>query len=445
MLKYKIYDLVFKIKYFAYKRRYKMDEHIYLCIDLKSFYASVECAERGLDAMTTKLVVADPSRGNGAICLAVSPALKKLGVKNRCRIFEIPRDIDYIIAKPRMQKYIDYSANIYAIYLRYVAKEDIHPYSIDEMFLDITHYLFKYGLSPRELAKKIMEDIKKETGITATAGIGTNLYLTKVALDITAKHVNDNIGMLDEDLYKRTLWHHKPLTDFWQIGRGIAKRLEKLGIEDMYDVAHCDEKILYLEFGVNAEILIDHSKGIEPTTLADIKNYKPKGHSLSQGQVLFEDYNYEKALLVLKEMVDSLSLELVDKGLVAGTISLSIAYSKDIFPPSSATRKIKVRTNVFSVLEEEMSKLYKEITIKDAPIRKIMIGFNDLQDEAFEQLDFFTNEQKIEKERKKQKIMFNIKEKFGKDAIMRGISLQEGATQKKRNKLIGGHNAGEES
>lgn len=422
-----------------------MDDHIYMCIDLKSFYASVECAERGLDAMTTKLVVADPSRGNGAICLAVSPALKQLGVKNRCRIFEIPKGIDYIVAKPRMQKYIDYSANIYAIYLRYVAKEDIHPYSIDEMFLDVTHYLFKYNLSPRGLAKKIMDDIRKETGITATAGIGTNLYLAKVALDITAKHVKDNVGLLDADLYKRTLWHHKPLTDFWQVGRGIAKRLQKFGVEDMYDLAHCDEKVLYREFGVNAEILIDHSKGIEPTTLADIKAYVPKGHSLSQGQILFEDYDYDKTLLVVKEMVDNLSLELVDKGLVTGSISLLIGYSKDAIPPSSATRRIKIRTNVFSILQEEMTKLYHEITMKDTPIRKINIGFNDLQDEATEQLDFFTSQEQVEKERKKQKAMSSIKEKFGKDAIMRGISLQEGATQRKRNKLIGGHNAGEES
>lgn len=421
-----------------------MDNHIYLCIDLKSFYASVECSERGLDSMTTKLVVADPSRGEGAICLAVSPALKKLGIRNRCRIFEIPKNIDYIVAKPRMQKYIDYSANIYSIYLRYIAKEDIHPYSIDEMFLDVTHYLYKYNFSPRELAKKIMEDIKNETGITATAGIGTNLYLAKVALDITAKHVKDNIGLLDVDLYKRTLWHHKPITDFWQVGRGIAKRLEKFGVEDMYDLAHCDEKVLYREFGVNAEILIDHANGIEPTTIAEIKNYQPQGHSLSQGQVLFEDYNYENALLVTKEMVDNLSLELVDKGLVAGSISLGINYSKDIISPSTATRRIKIRTNIFSVLEEEMTKLYHEIVVKDKPIRKIMIGFNDLQDEAFEQLDLFTSEAKVDKERKKQKAMSRIKEKFGKDAIMRGISLQDAATQRKRNKLIGGHNAGEE-
>lgn len=421
-----------------------MDDHIYMCIDLKSFYASVECSERGLNSMTTKLVVADPSRGKGAICLAVSPALKTLGVKNRCRIFEIPEGIDYIVAKPRMQKYIDYSANIYAIYLRYVAKDDIHPYSIDEMFLDVTHYLFSYGLSPRELAKKIMADIYNETGITATAGIGTNLYLAKVALDITAKHVKDNIGLLDVDLYKRTLWHHKPLTDFWQIGRGIAKRLEKFGVEDMYDLAHCDERVLYKEFGVNAEILIDHSKGIEPTTLADIKKFKPTGHSLSQGQVLFEDYDYDHALLVVKEMVDSLSLELVDQGLIAGSISLSIGYSKDIYPTSSASRRIKVRTNVFSILQEEIVKLYKEITRTDAPIRKINISSNDLQDEAFEQLDLFTSEEKIAKERQKERAMTSIKNKFGKNAIMRGISLTEGATQTKRNKLIGGHNAGEE-
>ena len=263
----------------------------YLCIDLKSFYASVECVERGLDPFKYNLVVADPSRGNGAICLAVSPALKNKGVKNRCRIFEIPKNIHYITALPRMKLYIKYSADIYEIYLKYVSKDDIHIYSVDECFLDITKYLNMYHMTSFELARMIIKDVYNTTGITATAGIGTNLYLTKVALDITAKHVKDNIGYLDEDKYKEELWHHTPLTDFWQIGRGINKRLSKLGINDMYDIAMSDEFVLYKEFGINAKYLIDHSKGIEPCTIKDIKSYKPKSNSISNTQILFEDYS----------------------------------------------------------------------------------------------------------------------------------------------------------
>jgi DNA polymerase V len=417
----------------------------YLCIDLKSFYASVECVERGLDPFKVNLVVADPTRGNGAITLAITPALKALGVKNRCRLFEIPKHIKYDIAMPRMRKYIDYSANIYAIYLKYVAKEDIHPYSIDEMFLDVTNYLKVRGKTAKDLAKEILNDILATTGVTATVGIGTNLYLAKIALDITAKHSKDNIGYLDEEAYKEKLWHHKPLTDFWQVGEGIAKRLAKHGIIDMYGVAHADEKLLYKEFGINAEYLIDHAKGSEPTTIEDIKCYKPKAHSLSQGQVLHEDYTYDKALIVVKEMVDSLSLELIDKHLVAGSIGLNISYSKDIYPATGGSRKMHLTTNVFSALEQEMTMLYKSTTRKDMPIRKINISFGNLIDADFEQLDLLTDRGKIEKERTTQKAMNQIKTKFGKNVIMRGMNLQEGATQKTRNKLIGGHRGGEEN
>ena len=301
----------------------------YLCIDLKTFYASVECVERGLDPFNTNLVVADPERGKGTICLAISPKMKMLGVKNRCRIFEIPPTIKYIVATPRMKKYIEYSANIYAIYLKYFAKEDIHVYSIDEAFMDVTNYLKMYQMNPVELAKTIIKDIYKNYGITATAGIGTNMYLAKIALDITAKHSATNIGYLDEEKYKKELWYHKPLSDFWQIGKGIERRLNKMRVFTMYDVAHTDQKRLYKEFGVNAEYIIDHSWGKESCTIADIKKYKPKTNSITNSQVLFEDYSFEKARLVLKEMVELGSLRLIENNLVTDTVGLYIGYKSN--------------------------------------------------------------------------------------------------------------------
>ena len=282
----------------------------YLCIDLKTFYESVECVERGLDPFNTNLVVADPDRGRGTICLAVSPKMKMLGVKNRCRVFEIPPNIKYIMATPRMKKYIEYSANIYGIYLKYFSKDDIHVYSIDEAFMDVTNYLKLYKVNAIELAKTIIKDIFKTYGITATAGVGTNMYLAKIALDITAKHSSTNIGYLDEEKYKKELWHHKPLSDFWQIGKGIERRLNKLRLFDMYDIATTDKKRLYKEFGINAEYLIDHSFGKESCTIADIKKYKPKTNSITNSQVLFEDYSFDKARLVLKEMVEIRKLEI---------------------------------------------------------------------------------------------------------------------------------------
>ena len=278
-------------------------QKIYMCIDLKTFYASVECVERGLDPFNTNLVVADETRGKGTICLAVSPKMKMLGVKNRCRIFEIPKNIKYIIAMPRMKKYIEYSANIYGVYLKYFSKNDIHVYSIDEAFIDATNYLKLYNKSPIKLAKTIIKDIYDNYGITATAGIGTNLYLAKIALDITAKHSVNNIGYLDEEKYKKELWYHRPLNDFWQIGKGIEKRLNRLGIYDMHDIATANQRKLYKEFGINAEYIIDHAWGKESCTIADIKAYKPKTNSISNNQILFEDYSFEKTRLVLKEMV----------------------------------------------------------------------------------------------------------------------------------------------
>lgn len=418
-----------------------MEDRIYLCIDLKTFYASVECVERNLDPFNTNLVVADPSRGKGAICLAISPKMKALGIKNRCRIYEIPQQIEYLIVKPRMKKYIEYSAKIYGIYLRYIAKEDIHVYSIDECFLDITKYLKLYQLDAKELAKKIIDDVLKTTGITATAGIGTNLYLAKVALDITAKHTKDNMAYLDEILYQKELWYHQPLTDFWQIGRGISKRLEKLEIFNMHDLANTNEKILFKEFGVNAQYLIDHAWGKEPTLISDIKAYKPKSNSISSGQVLFEDYSYDDGLLIVKEMVELKCLDLVDLHLVTNNISIHVSYSKHIIKSTGGSMKIDQTTNSYHILIDNFIYLYKKTTNPNYPIRKITISFNNLRNEIYESYDLFTDSKEIEKEKKVQETILKIKKKYGKNAILKGMNLQNKATTQKRNKLIGGHNS----
>ena len=322
----------------------------YLCIDLKTFYASVECVERDLDPYKVNLVVADKSRGKGALCLAISPRMKKAGVKNRCRLFEIPRYMQYIIAKPRMKLYMEYSANIYEIYLKYFAKEDIYVYSIDEAFFDITPYLNYYKKSALEIAKMIINDVFKTTGITATCGIGTNLYLAKIAMDIIAKHNDSNIGYLNEELYIEKLWNHKPLTDFWQIGHGIAKRLLKYGVEDMEGISKLPEDVLYKEFGVNARFLIRHAWGKESVTIQQIKDYKPQHNSISNSQILFKDYNYQDALLILKEMVEINVLQLSEKHLSTDKIHLYIGYSKNVIKSTGGSRKISVRTNVYSIL-----------------------------------------------------------------------------------------------
>lgn len=418
-----------------------MEQKYYLCIDLKSFYASVEAVERGLDPFTTNLVVADPSRGNGAICLAITPALKALGVKNRCRIFEIPHGVEYITALPRMKLYMEYSANIYATYLKYISKEDIHPYSIDECFFDITSYLKMYKKTPREMAKMLTDAVFEETGICATVGVGTNLFLAKVALDITAKHVDDHIGYLDEETFKKTIWYHRPITDIWNIGRGIANRLEKYGVYDLCGVAHMDEKILYKEFGVNAEFLIDHAHGIEPCTIKEIQEYVPETSSISNGQILFHDYDYDNALLALKEMVDLLSLDLVDKDLVTDSISLRVGYSKDTIKSTGGTMKLQEPTNSARKLVEYFSAYYKKTTNPDYPIRKLNIGFNHLTPSTeYVNLDMFSDYLKDEKELKVRKAMVNIRNKYGKNAILRGMNLYDNATTRARNKLIGGHN-----
>lgn len=421
-----------------------MDERMYLCIDLKSFYASVECVERGLDPMTTNLAVADPERSEKTICLAISPSMKALGIKNRCRVFQIPKNVKYIMAPPRMKLYIDYSAEIYAVYLKYIAKEDIHVYSIDEAFLDVTHYLSLYQLTPKELAVKIMADIKKTTGITATAGIGTNLYLAKVALDITAKHVEDNIGYLDEERYQKELWNHKPLTDFWRVGAGTEKRLGSMGIYTMGDVAHADEDWLYRMFGVDAELLIDHAWGRESTTMEDIKEYKPKSSSISSGQVLSRDYSFVECELIVKEMTDAICLDLVDKGMATQSLTLMVGYSNEIgMRPAKGTVSMREMTNSYRIILPYVLELYGRIVRKDKPIRRLSVTCNSVVNEAYEQYDLFTDYAALERERKLQKTALEIKRKFGKNALIRGMDLQEAGTTIERNQQIGGHKSGE--
>ena len=419
-----------------------MSGRTYLCIDLKSFYASVECAERGLDAMTTDLVVADPARKKGTICLAVSPSLKAKGVKNRCRVYEIPEHLEYIMAPPRMQLYLDYSARIYGIYLKYIAKEDIQIYSVDEAFLDVTDYLSLYQVNAKDLGIMIMTDIKDSLGITATCGIGTNLYLAKIALDITAKHAKDHIGYLDEEKYIKTLWHHQPLTDFWRIGPGTARRLSSIGILDMSGIAQADAKIMHKMFGIDSDILIDHSWGREPTTIAEIKAYKSFSHSLSSGQVLLRDYNYEDALLIVKEMTDLLCLDLVAKGLVTDNVSLYIGYSKGTISHTSGTATMSLTTNSATIITKYLTEIYLRTTNTMFPIRRVNISCNNVVDEAYEQYDLFTSPAELEKERNMQRAIVGIKNKYGKDSIMKGMNLLEAGTTRERLHQIGGHKSG---
>lgn len=419
-----------------------MENRTYLCIDLKSFYASVECVERKLDPMKTNLVVADPERERGTICLAVSPSMKALGVSNRCRVFQIPSNIKYIMAPPRMQLYIDYSARIYEIYLKYIAKEDIHVYSIDEAFLDVTNYLDLYRMSAVDLGKRIMEDIKKDIGVVATCGIGTNLYLAKVALDISAKHSKNFIGYLDEELYQQTLWNHRPLTDFWRVGPGIARRLESVGLFTMGDIARADEKLLSRLLGIDSEYLIDHAWGREPVTMEEIKSYKARTNCLSSGQVLMHEYNYEDGLVIVKEMTDLLCLDLVEKNLVTNSISLYVGYIKNTIDSVNSSVTMSVTTNSVRIITKYMTELYERIVNPDVPIKRFNISFNNLADEAYEQYDLFTNPAEPEKDRKIQNAVLDIKKKFGKNAILKGMDLQANATTIERNRQIGGHKSG---
>lgn len=503
---------------------------IYGAIDLKSFYASVECIERGLNPLTTNLVVADRSRTEKTICLAVSPSLKSYGISGRARLFEVVQkvkevnckrkyqafrntfkgksfnsdelntcsdlEVDYIIAPPQMAKYIKYSTEIYSIYLKYIAPEDIHIYSIDEVFIDLTSYLSTYKLTAHELIMKIIRDILKETGITATAGIGTNLYLAKIAMDIVAKHISPDkdgvrIAELDEMKYRRLLWEHKPITDFWRVGSGYAKRLAEYGLFTMGDIAKCslggdkdfyNEDLLYKIFGINAELLIDHAWGYEPCTMEAIKSYKPSNNSICSGQVLHCSYTAEKARLVVKEMADQLSLDLVEKKLTTDQIVLTIGYDRESLLNPDIAKKykgeittdhygrkipkhahgtiniVKSTSSTRLIIENTLS-LYDKIINDSLLIRRINITANPIIAEGsipmknnFEQMDLFTDYAQIEKEneaekavlekeRKIQDTIINIKRKFGKNAIVKGMNFEEGATAMDRNNQIGGHRA----
>lgn len=420
-----------------------MKQHTYLCIDLKSFYASVECVERGLDPMTTNLVVADPERTDKTICLAITPAMKALGIKNRCRIFEIPKGISYITASPRMQKYIDYSAEIYYIYLQYISKDDIHVYSIDEAFMDVTDYLPLYGLTARQLGQKIMQDVYDRLGIRATCGIGSNLYLCKVALDITAKHSPDFIGELDEETYKKTLWNHRPLTDFWRVGAGTVNRLSSVGILTMGDIAHANEDMLYHLFGVDAELLIDHAWGREPVTMKDIKEYKAQSNGISSGQVLMRDYSFEEGRVVVKEMMDLLCLDLVQKGLVTNSVTLHVGYSNQLNMKSAhGTVSLDTETNADILLVPEIERLYERIVNPRYSVRRFNLSCNRVVPESYRQYNLFVDAQELERNRKIQSAVLQIKNRYGKNAVLKGMNLQEAATTQERNRQIGGHKSG---
>lgn len=488
---------------------------VYMCIDLKSFYASVECVERNLDPLDTNLVVADKSRTEKTICLAVSPSLKEYGLKGRARLFEVvgivrklnserrknnnyrkftgksyrnselknnkSLELDYIVAPPRMKLYMKYSTEIYNIYLKYLSKDDIFVYSIDEVFCDITNYLKMYKMTPKELVSMIIKDVYENTGITATAGIGTNMYLAKVAMDITAKHMAPNeigvrISELDEISYRKKLWNHTPLTDFWRVGKGYAKKLEDNNMYTMGDVALMsinDENLLYKLFGVNAELLIDHSWGYESTTMEDIKNYKPENNSISNGQVLHCPYDYKKARLIVSEMIDSLSLELTEKEKSTNCIVLVIGYDADnnndnieivkdyygrnVPKPSHGHINMDYSTSSTKLLTKKCLELYDKIINKDLLVRRINVCACNVIDEkeaqkkiSFNQLDLFSNNDKIMKEKeeekqsvkdemKLQKTILDLKNKYGKNVILKAMSLEEGSTIKERNEQVGGH------
>ncbi|MBR3851751.1 MAG: DNA methylase [Fibrobacter sp.] len=462
-----------------------MPSRTFAAIDLKSFFASVECILRGLDPLKAKLVVADESRTEKTICLAVTPALKAYGIPGRARLFEVNQKVrevehrtgekvEFLIAKPQMARYVEYSTKVYNVYLKYVSAEDIHSYSIDECFLDLTKYLKLYKKTARELVKTIIQDVFTTTGITATGGIGTNLYLCKIAMDIMAKHVEaDNDGVriaeLDEMSYRRQLWAHKPITNFWQVGRGIAARLEKChlnrgrGIHTMGDIARVSVKepdALYKMFGVNAEILIDHAWGYEPCTIADIKRAKPQSQSMGEGQVLQDPYPFDKARLVVREMVDTVSMRLVENDLVAKGMVLTVGYDREnvdkgiyhgetvqdfygrtIPKPAHGTASIGHYTSSQSAFAEAVMRLFDRIVDPQLTVRRLNLVAIDVVDESNQGYDLFTDAQKQEREKKRLKAELLIKKRFGKNAIVKGMDLQEGATTVERNGQIGGHRA----
>ena len=417
-------------------------ERAYICIDLKSFFASVECVERGLDPMTARLVVADPERKSGTICLAVTPGMKALGVRNRCRVYEIPKGLEYITAPPRMRLYLEYSAKIYSIYLDYFSKDDIHVYSVDEVFIDVTPYLKTYKKTPLELARFLVSEVRRRSGIPAAAGVGSNLYLCKIAMDILAKRSPDFIAELNETTYREKLWRHVPLTDFWRIGPGTAERLEKLGVRTMEGITKLPEDLLYKTFGVDAELLIDHAWGREPTLISDIKAYKPKTRSVTSGQVLMRDYTEDEAEIVLREMVDLLSLDLLDRGCVTPRLSLWIRYSsKEGRPPSHGGVKIDPPSESELELIPAALDLFRRIVVPGVPIRGINISFDDIFCPAFRQANFFGDDDAGERHRRLRKTVSELRHRFGGNAILKGTDFEEGATTRERNNQIGGHKA----
>ena len=418
-----------------------MKERTYFCIDMKSFYASAECAERGLNPFETNLVVADPERGKNSLCLAITPKMKAQGIKNRCRTSDIPKGIKYLVAMPRMQLYIDYAAEIYAIYLKYIDKNDIHVYSIDEAFLDVTDYLRMYQTDAFSFAKKLMNEILEKTHIPSTAGIGTNLYLAKVALDITAKHAKDHIGYLDEETYQKTLWNHKPLTDFWQIASGKAGRLARYGITDMYGIAHAPQDLLQRLFGKDWILIYDHAWGREPCLISDIKEYTPKGHSVSFSQILPKDYDFATAKIVMAEMVENGCYEMMKRHVITQKVGIYVGYSSEMHEPTGGSVKMSVTTNLPSKLQPYVMGLYEKTTAKGYLIRRLGIVFENVCDEGCEGYDLFTDFDQVEREKKREHTVLEIKERFGKNAILTATSYLEGATQKERNTFIGGHKA----
>ncbi|AEB06812.1 DNA-directed DNA polymerase [Coriobacterium glomerans PW2] len=437
-------------------------EHLYLCIDLKSFYASVECVDRGFDPFKTNLVVADPSRGRSTICLAITPAMKALGVRNRCRLFEIPADVEYRTARPNMRHYMEVSAQIYGIYLEYVSPQDVHVYSVDECFIDVAPYLRLYRTSARELARRLMAAVRGRTGICATVGIGPNLFLAKVALDITAKHVADNIGCLDEEAFRRIIWPHRPITDIWGIGGGTARRLARYGVRDLMGVAALDPGVLYREFGVTAEYLIDHAFGRERCTIADIRRYRPAATSMVNGQVLPENYTCDEARNVLHEMVELSVLDLVERGEVADHLSLHVGYARrarlsgarfigehgpkriggrPAAEHGGKSRKIPVRTNSRRKLLGYFDELFEEAVDPARDIRRISIGFGNLLPEELAASDLFCDTGAEERERDLLRAVIAVKHRFGKNSLLTGANFAKKATGRERNEQIGGHHA----
>ncbi len=417
-------------------------QRTYFCIDMKTFYASVECAERGLDPFETNLVVADPARGSNALCLAITPRLKELGIRNRCRLSEIPSGVKYLIAPPRMKLYVDYAAEIYGLYLQYLAPDDIHVYSIDEAFLDVTDYLRVYKREAVSFAKQLMGEIQDKLHIPSTAGIGTNLYLAKIALDITAKHAQDRIGILTEERFRETLWDHKPLTDFWGISQGTVARLLRYGIRTMRGIANAPEELLYKQFGINAELMIDHAWGRESCRMQDIKSYRGKSRSVSFSQILPRDYTFEEARVVAEEMTVHGSHELLKRHVVASRVSIFVGYSKDAYPPTGGGARMHATTAVYSVLSQYTMAIFDNTTLRDVPIRRLGIGFEGVLGEEAERYDLFEDTAKLEKEKRLEQVELAVAQGFGRNKLLRGIDFMESATQRERNEMIGGHKAG---